>query len=320
MLESLQFVQGAVAKKDYIPALTHFHIANGRITGYNGYVALSSPIDLNLDATPRADQLIKAIRTCKDTVQLHMTPAGKLAVKSGKFKAFVECLEKEAYPAIEPEGEATAHWQPGECGIMDALRVVAPFIAEDASRPWARGVLFRGPSCVATNNIVLVEYWVGKTFPFEVNLPQEGVKELLRIGEQPISVQMAENSITFHFDGGRWLKSQLYNTAWPDISPIIDRAHNATKTPAGLYDALEDIKAFSDELDRAYLLPGKVATTRDDGAGASVDIELDATGCFNLEQLQNMLKVAKEVDLSQYPAPCLFFGDRIRGAIIGMRL
>ena len=43
MIDAVKFVQGAVAKKDYVAELTHFLIQDNRITGYNGIMGLSSP-------------------------------------------------------------------------------------------------------------------------------------------------------------------------------------------------------------------------------------------------------------------------------------
>src|SRR5690606_40453146 len=71
-----------------------------------GSLALCSPIDLDLEVTPKADPFIKAIATCKDTVQLNMTPAGRLSIKSGSFRAFVDCTD-EAYPDIQPDRKST---------------------------------------------------------------------------------------------------------------------------------------------------------------------------------------------------------------------
>src|SRR6266478_2176594 len=162
MLEILKFIQGAVSKKDYVPALQHFRIKDGTIQGFNGAIALSSPINLNLCCNPLAVPFIKAIQTCRDTVQLHLTQSKRLAIKSGSFVAFIECLpDDKDFPTIVPEGDDISI--DGEL-LVSNLKILAPFIAEDASRIWARGILFRGTSAYATNNVILVEKWLGSNF------------------------------------------------------------------------------------------------------------------------------------------------------------
>ena len=315
MLEDLKFVQGAVARKDFVQALTHFRISGGFIKGYNGSLALCSPIGLDLEVTPKAVPFIKAIQTCKDTVQLNMTPSGRLSIKSGPFKAFVDCTE-EAYPDVQPEGEILEL----DGNLLKALKILNPFIADDASRQWARGVMFRGPSAFATNNVTLVEYWLGYSFPVEINIPKPAVQELIRIGEEPTRFQVSERSATFHYASGRWLRTQLYSTQWPDLAKVLGRDSSPQPLPAGFFAALGDLLPFTDDLERVFFLGSSVATTPVEGLGASSALAgLPELGIYHIKQLQLLEGVAETIDLAQYPAPCLFYGDKIRGAIVGMR-
>lgn len=318
MLKSLKFVQGAVARKDYVEALTCFQIKDSTIKGFNGAMCLCGPIDMTLDCTPKAKPFIKAIQTCEETVQLHMENPTKLAIKSGKFKVFVDCAEDETYPIIEPEGEVIEL----EDGFLEAIKTVSKFVAEDASRPWACGVLFRGPSAFATNNIVIVEYWLGYNFPVEINIPAAAVDELVRINEEPISLQLCESSITFHYSDGRWIRSQLLETKWPDIAAMLNRESEQKPLPKGLFPAAATLMPFADELGRVHLREGMLATHATDLEGATQEVEdiTDAeTSCFGFKHLMLLDGVATTIDLAAYPQPCMFFGDKIRGAIIGIR-
>lgn len=316
MLNALRFVQGAVAKKDFVPELTHFHIQGGTIRGYNGMIGLCCPIDLDLDVCPKAVQLVKAIQTCKDTIQLHVTTNGRLAVKSGKFKAFIDCIPSD-FPEVIPEGVLV----PIAEDFIGAVKKLAPFIAEDASRPWARGILFRGQSAFATNNIVLAEYWLGFSFPVEINVPRMAVVELLRIGENPIALQVTDNCVTFHFEGDKWLRTQTFTNEWPDVSVILERETTPVAIPNELWEAVEDLKPFVDDVGRVYMTNERLATSLEEASGAISEVPaLIADGCFNFEQLLLLKPVAQVADFRGYPKPCLFYGDRIRGAIIGMRI
>jgi len=320
MLHALKFVQGSIARKDFVQALQHFRIKDGTIKGFNGMMGLCSPIDLELDITPKADMLIKAIQACGDeTIALHVTEKSKLSIKSGKFKALVECIPPEQYPEILPEGESVSLTLP----ILAPLKKLYPFISDDAAKPWSRGILFRGASAYATNNIVLVEAWLGATFPFEVNIPKTAIAELIRIGEEPIEVQVTENRIAFHFEGGRWLSSQTFSTEWPDLARVLNVDSNPMDLPEGLFEALGQLAPFTDDLERVYLLPeGKLSTSQMELDGASVELESlqGLTGCYNLKYLLSLAEVAQKMDFAKYPAPCQFYGENIRGAIIGMKL
>lgn len=317
MIEALKFVQGAVAKKDFLPSLTHFRIENGTVRGYNGTIALSSPIPLDIDCVPKAIPLVKAIQNCKDIAQLSMTPAGRLAIKSGNFRAYIECVEDEVTPHVEPEGEVME--VDGEA-LLAALKALVPFIGSDASRPWSNGVLLCGPSAFATNNIVLTEYWIGIQFPVLANIPAGAVKEMVRLGLAPAYIQADKKCLTFHYDDGRWLRTQLLDVAWPDVRKILDVRANPVPIPEQLYEALESVKHFTDKLGRVYIQDGVLSTTRDGDEGARFELDdFPFNGIYQLEMLSLLNGVATEADFSNYPKPCAFFGGPMRGVIIGIR-
>lgn len=317
MLNELKFVQGAIAKKDFVPELTHFHIGGGFIQGYNGELGLSCPIAMDLEVTPKAVPFIKAIQTCKDTVQLHMTNNGKLAVKSGEFSAYVECLPNEGYPRVEPEGT----YVPLTENIVDVLQTLLPFIAEDASRPWARGILLYQHSAYATNNIILVEHWMPDPFPVAINLPKSAVQEIVRIKEEPIGIQVCERTITFHYEGGKWLRSQAYNLDWPDPTKILRTPEQTEQIPDSLFDQLNDIAPFVGERGCVHFEQGVMRTSLADDDGALIHT---AQGCpqmgaYNVKQMSLLRGIAVSADWSLYPAAAPFFGVGLRGVIMGMR-
>lgn len=316
MLTALKFVQGSVAKKDFVPALTHFRIEDNTVRGFNGTLALCSPIPFDIACSPKGEPLVKAIALCSDTVQLTLTPAGRLSIKSGRFKAFVDCIEGDTPHAL-PEGDPV---DINGDNLLAALKAVAPFVGEDASRPWANGVLLLGQSAFATNNVTLVEYWIGSNIPHPLNIPRAAVREMLRIGEAPIGMQVTANSITFHYNGSRWLRTQLYETGWPDLRKVLDRPSNPAPINAELFDALEAVKPFTDKLNTIRFADGNITTHVDPTEGAHYELDnFPHEGIYRLEMLQLLQGNAVSIDWSTYPAPCMWFGERMRGAIIGMR-
>ena len=317
MLKELRFVQGAVAKKEFIPALTHFVIENGEVRGYNGTLALCSPIPFDIACKPKADTLVRAISNCDDTVTLSMTPAGRLAVRSGSFKAFVDCIEGET-PHATPDGELV---DINGAALLEALKAVAPFVGDDASRPWSNGVMITRASAYATNNVCLVEYWMGVESPFTANIPRIAVKEMLRIDEPPLRAQVTDHSITFHYEDRRWIRTQLLPTEWPDLGKVLDKPANAVAIDQKLFEAVAKVKPFVDKMGRVYFREGHISTHEDLSEGASYEVPgLAHDGLYNVEMLALLQNGVTAIDWSLYPRPCLFFGGRMRGAIIGMHM
>jgi len=319
MLNELRFVQGAVGKKDLIPALTHFRIENGTIRSFNGTLALCCPIACDLTCTPKAVPFHKAIQLCKETITLNMTKAGKLSVRSGSFSSFIECVPEDVEtPHVLPEGDS--HAINGEA-ILQAFQIMLPLIGDDASRPWSNGLLLRGQSAFATNNVIAVEYWIGSDFPNECNIPRECIVEMLRIKEAPISVQVTEKSITFHYTENRWIRAALLATNWPDFNKVLQKEAKPKPIPSELFTALDNISPFSDKIGRVYIYSDTLSTGMEEGEGAHYKMPgLGFEGVYQISMLKLLEGVAKTADMSFYPEACLFFGERLRGAILGLRV
>ncbi|WAX22413.1 DNA polymerase III [Pseudomonas phage MiCath] len=322
MLKELRFVQGSVSKKELLPAMTHFAIENGTVRGYNGTLALCSPIPFDIDCKPKAEALVKAIANCTETVTLSMTVGGKLRVQSGKFRVNIECVEGMT-PHVVPEGQEVQ--LDGEA-LLNALKVALPFVGNDASRPWSNGVLLRGQSAFATNNVCLIEYWVGATFPLEANIPRAAVKEMVRINEPPTYAQVTSNSITFHYADGKWIRSQLFELGWPDLSAVLDRPAELRAVDPKIFEGLDVITPFADKFGRVHFQDGTMMTHPEEDAngediGASFEVpDFPHYGIYRIEMLKLLRDVAVCADFSTYPQPCIFQGDRLRGAIVGMKL
>jgi hypothetical protein len=317
ILTSLKFCAGSVAKKNIVPELTHFCIEDGRVKGFNGTLALSAPIAVDINCKPEATKLIDVIANCEDSIHMTLTPTGKLSIRSGAFKALVNCIQGET-PHEDPEGERVDF--DGEA-FFEGIKTVAPFIGEDASRRWSHGILFRDKSLYCTNNVILVQYWIGVDFPRVVNLPRAAVKEMLRIGEAPIYAQVAENSVSFHYSDDRWLRTQLYSTQdWPDIGKALNAPSNQRPLDARLFDALEVLKKMVGADGSIYFKGGIVTTHMDDNEGASYLVpDLLDEGKYHIEMLAKLKGNVDTIDFSTYPRPCAFTKGMLRGIIIGKR-
>lgn len=319
MLTDLKFVMGAVAKKDLVPAMKHFNIKDGFVRSYNGMVGLCAPISCDIDCNPHAETMYRAIENCDEVVALSLTPGGKLSVKSGKFRALVPCIyETVEHPA--PNGKEILI-EDGK-GLIQALKILEPIIGDDAARPWQAGVLLKNGSAYATCNIIAVEYWTNFDLGHVVNIPAAAVREILRVGEPPERLQVEANSITFHYESGRWIRTQLLPTDWPDFDKLLTPGLmcNHTEIEPALWEACERLRKFTEPKmgDAIYFENGEAFTHRDRECGSSFLCEsVRWTGIYNRNMLMLIQPLAKTADFTHWPRPCYFFGERLRGAIVG---
>lgn len=317
MIDALKFVQGAVSTKDMVPAMKYFRIEEGTVRAFNGILALCSPIDLDMACSPLATPTVKAITQCENVVSIGLTKANRLRIESGPFKTFVPCIE-EPIPTHTPLGDGFEF--DGEAFIV-ALKALLPFVGSDASREWANGILLRGQSAIATNNVCLVEYWLGFTMPHTMNIPLPAIKEILRIKEPPVFASCDGNSLTLFYGEGKWLRTQLYSTSWPDFERVFNQPGELQTLPDTLFDALKAIKPFAEKRPLIHFCEGRIKTTLSDEDGAAYSVPgLPESGAYLLSMLELLEGVAERANFASYPNPVPFQGGLIRGVILGQKL
>jgi hypothetical protein len=145
----------------------------------------------------------------------------------------------------------------------------------------------------------------------------------LRVDEPPTHAQLHDRSITFHYTDGRWIRSQLLDGEWPfeKINAILNAPCNPVPIPQELFDGIEVLKAMADGSNRIYISDGLLKTHMEELTGGQFEVPgIEFEGCYNLTIFNLLNGKVNKADFTLYPEPCLFFGDRLRGAIIGMRM
>jgi len=329
--DSLNFVKGAVSAKDLIPVLTHFHFYEGRVQGGNGKVTMDAPADIGIDCTVPAIKFLKALNTCSDNepVEVALTDSGKVRVKQKGFRALLPVAPHEDFPRIIIDTEVIGVKRALPSGFLSMLKVIAPFIGDDATRPWSCGAFITQTHLYATNNISLVR--APYNWPTEhrhLIIPLYAVNELLRIGRDPDHFIVEETAITF-FYGDRWLRTNLLGNQWPDIERMFD-CHNDFQGDTAskpLIEVVEKLIAFCpDEKQPVIHFDAEANCIHTDEGDTSATIEFEAhqqiipEGKFRAEPLLATLRASDSIQM-KWPEPCPFINNKtgLQGMIVGVR-
>jgi len=144
MLETIKLVAGTVADKTLVPAFSHIHIYDGHIQGNDGRCTAIDAFCEKLkgvNATVPASRFLRAVNAC-DGEPVITEKNNKLTIKRAGFKAVLPLMANADYPKVggPPEGVEPTPVAPG---FIKALKRIAPFISEDASRPWSCSIWCR---------------------------------------------------------------------------------------------------------------------------------------------------------------------------------
>lgn len=310
---AIKFVRGAVAVKDLVPILTTFHIYNGRIQGYNGSVCIDHPLERkDLNITIPAKPFIKAVDICGGEPEITKLENERVQLSKGSFKCKIALENQDDFPVAE---HPVAHDHKLGDGFLDMVKLVAPFISDDASRPWSMSIKISQGYMYATNNIVIVRTKLNAPCD-DFIMSSELVTELLRIWQAPSHVTNTSEEIFFKYPNGAWIKGQAPAEGWPDIAPLFESGFDDLKPiPGNLKGAVEKLASFAENGLIRFTADGVFAGHEDD---AHIEgLELDEIA-FHVSPLTEVLKVANHYDLTTTPPR--FAGERIKGIICNVKI
>lgn len=315
LIKALNFI--AKIQKDAGTAIqTHCHIHDNVIVACDGVISAGHKIDEDLNVCPHTLQLLTALSKCGQNLSMTQLENNKLAVKSGKFSALIPCDPNYSI-AVAPDDP---------CGsisdvFIHALGEVSHLAQEQAQKVVLASVLMRSGSVMATNGVVALEQWHGIDVP-TCALPKVFVTVLCSIDKKVTSFGYSGSSITFWFEDESWIKTQLYAEEWPASLDRILKANGEFKPlPKGFYEALRNVEDFSEggsEKGTVWFdeLGMNSHQTKDNGATYEIK-DLPAGLAFRIKYLKQIEKACKSISYNK--VTMWFFGDNIRGAIMGVR-
>jgi hypothetical protein len=211
-LELLKYITGH-AGSGLLPVMSMIHVYEGntgrRAQVGNGRYVVDVPTDLPV-CTVAADRLLAAWQACKGEPSASLTEH-HLMLRAGRVRARIALSDPAAYPRTRPvpKGDHRAD------GVAALLKRLQPFVATDASKPWATSLCLKGGYAYATNNVVLLRAPFTADLPgVAVNLPSSVFDAIIAKGE-PTEVTGTENALTFYFDDDTWIQTQLVQGEWP---------------------------------------------------------------------------------------------------------
>jgi len=311
---ALAFMKHAqVDKADDIVAKSHCRLANGYAVAFDGILAVGHPIDEELNVCPHSFRLIDALKRCKKAVSITQMDDDTIVIKSGKFRAVVPCLNPAALAYTAPDPVA------GE--INDEIKVgfaaLNPLVSGTGKTTIEASLSLNNGSMVATDRHLIIEFWHGINLPNGLSIPKAAINAVCRIGKTLIGIGVSNQTVTFHYECGSWLRTQLYGDKWPDVSRILNEGDvfNSPPVPDGFFDAVEAVAPFSRD-GAIHVLDECIASSNISGVGATYELKGITPGLsFNARHLTMIKTHVKSFDFTGKNNVSFFFGDNMRGAI-----
>lgn len=313
--KKLKFV-AQIQKKDDGYA-SHCVIRNNMICSSDGVFSIGTPIDEDIEACPHSHNFIAALSKCGEHVSIAADKKG-LSVMSGKLSVKVATLELSLIPPIEPDLQIAVL----NNELKKAFEVVGVLAKEGELRLPLATLLLEPYIVSATNGYAAMQYRHGIDLPPDLVLPKKFCDMVVKNPANLTAFGWSRNkSVTFWFDDGSFIKTQLQRGQWPDINSLLNGCSNPVDLPDGFSDSVLAVTSFS----TTHLIEfgeGVITSDTDGKTLASYEIEGLPSGLiFNGVTLSAMIPHIQTADFRSYQSRMIFFGcdGNMRGALSAVR-
>lgn len=220
LLDAAQFVQFGQDPKRAKWCVIKY----GRIVAQDEQLCASAPVlETDLNCVLPTAAFVNALKNCsgKQTI----TQAGSfLTVSDENFIAHIDTFGSEQlalYVPDEPQrplGEA----------FVSALKVVAPLTKEAAKTVLQASISIYPYFVAATDGYVVAEVGHGTVFQKRMVVPRRFADAIVKCGHIPTSYGCSDDSLTIHFNEGRWIRTALYKEDVPNIDEVFPKFNKST--------------------------------------------------------------------------------------------
>lgn len=313
LLRGLEFV--SVAQKKIGPVGLQFcKVGSGWIAASNEILTVGHPITEDLEACPHTYQFLDAVGEAARDSALSITQLSEnaLAVTSTAFRGLVPCVNPSEVQIPAPDPVAGQMGEP----IKAALRAAASLVSEGGQFVAYCAVLLKAGTAVGSSGPSLIEYWHGYDLPEGLLIPKSAALAVSACTLPLTGFGFSQSSLTFYFENGAFIKTQLYAERYPEYEQIFN-VENPTwwPVPKEFFEGLKALEPFGKGC--AHFENETLYSDESKDLASSYKVEgLPGKMVFNTKQILSLKNYIEQVHFES-ENKILFKGENCRGASIG---
>ena len=325
LINALRFI--CVAQRKAGPTNVQFcNISHHWIAASDGIVTAAHPIQEDIQTCPQTHPLIEALATVAQARELaitQLTPAA-LAITSGAFRGLISCVAPAEVPITGPDPIAVQLGDAQGIAIQRALGGVSTVAVDGSPDAIKAGVYLQPRTAVATDGAALLESWHGVELPGAVLMPRYaalavGATKMLLTG-----IGASTSSVTFHFQNGAWLKTQLFAERYPNYQPLFETTPGASvwSAPPDFFKAIDAIDSFSTDGTVHFTAQGIASDATKEQASTYKIEGLPDNMAFKAKLLQSVKHAFETAVFDSFNRKVVFRNDKamIRGVAMAVEI
>ena len=321
MREAARKVRSALSKQDLSPNLTHFLVHDGCIAASNGRMVAATPFPSAESFLVPGEEFVTLIERLDGDIKITLTDS-RVSFSAGKMRGSLATLPLDLMYYQIPDKSL---WLPAPTNFLVALKLVRPFISDNATRPWSLCASLQDGRILASNNIALVEAACPGLTGSGALLPCWAVDYVLSHPSDLKAVQFHPTFACFMWQDSSWMRTSLVEDGFPGRA--VEMLSNITTPDFAITSewssAYNKIAGLSEG--RITITPEKIIGEREKDNGAQFVVEYDVPSAspaggisyWNPKFLTPVIECATHWDIAAWPNAAGFVGEGIRGVISG---
>ncbi len=314
LIKALTFILPAQKRVGTIEQ-QYCYIANNWIVASNGTIMMACNVEEDLNACPHTYQLLDALNNCSVGLSIVQLNEYQLAINSEPFKGIVDCINANDLvflytPLIDTIIVNTK--------LKEYFKILNPLISDSEDNALYSNILIQDGSSVSTNGNIIIEIWHGESFNGrKLAINKQCSTALVKTDKEIKGIGSSENFISFYFEDNSFLVTKAIDLVYPEYRGLFKNECNPWPIPENLFKALKAIKPFCDD-GIVCFNKGRVTNLTDVGNESSYIVDGIPDGMsLDIASILMIEPYAKSIEFDIESNKMFFFGDNLRGVILG---
>jgi len=316
LVVALKFIKAAQNDDGHAEYMKHCYFQDGQVVAFDGVLAAGYPVSEIMNACPRTSLLINALERVRGAYSMTQLDNASLVINSGAYRVNVPCEVNNMFP-VQPDEPL---YDIGD-SFKEAAEKAATFCTDGAQTVLQASIITLANSLAGTDNAVIIEAWHGWGMPSGLLIPVSFVNALKKIEHKLVKFGWTpDRSLTFYFENGAWLRTQLYQEPVPDIAAYLSKVEmsGCIPFPADFFTALDAVQQHAAG-NSIFIRDNTVCSHEVDELGAQYKCDgLPFTCVFNKKLMNKLRTIMENADFTRYPDRIVFTGKNVRAVMMKM--
>lgn len=310
-------IKSALSRQGIVKHLGYYLVKGGYIHASDGRMIAATPFASDAEFLVPGPEFEAVLDRMPEPI-LSDVLSDSIIIKSGRLRGSIKTLPIGFVEYTPPDPT----WEIPPATFLDALKLAAKFISDNATQPFALAAALCDGAILATNNVVLVSCICPGLKGASHLLPCWAVQLLLAHPSPLTGLQLTENAASFLWEDRSWLQTKLIDAKFPDVAAsmlaeLIPATHEIQLPWRLAFETLEPVCGTN-------VLEVSVDNLRGTLNEATLDCAVESMLPAGAEKtywdtryLGPMLELATHWQMDAWPRPASFHGPGIKGVIMG---